>query len=155
MYYSGSEIFRKTRKIQKKIHATGGIKEKLFHFASHDSLHKARRMFDAHGAKFVLISRFFPGIRFFVSIIAGMSGMNPVLYIISFSAGSFIWGFILVYAGFITGTHWETVLNWLKYYNTFALALSVIIISVIIFLINKDKFAVKKKLNSGDKKFEV
>jgi membrane protein DedA with SNARE-associated domain len=143
MYYFGARILKKTRRIQQKTHVPKGILEKIFHFASHESLVEARRLFEKYGVGFVLISRFFPGIRFFVSILAGIYAMNPIQYIISFAAGSFIWGILLVYAGYILGTQWENALQWLKYYNTFATFILVFLIAVFVLFLKK-KELIKK-----------
>ncbi|MDH5654775.1 MAG: DedA family protein [Spirochaetia bacterium] len=144
MYYFGSRIFQSTRKLQKKIHASDGFYKKIFRFASHESLVKSRNLFEKYGAKFVLFSRFFPGVRFFVSIVAGVHSMNFTLYVISFSAGSFLWGAILVGAGYFMGNQWENVLRWIKIYNT------AVIVLLILAMILYGVYALKKnKKTSG------
>ena len=145
MYYFGNKIFHKTRKLQKKIHASEGFLKKVFSFASHDSLMKTRRLFDSYGFKFVLFSRFFPGVRFFVSIVAGVHSMNLWLYLLSFAAGSFFWGLILVYAGFLMGTQWENAIRWLKVYNIFAVSLTAAAVLAYIVYANRHRFARKNK----------
>jgi len=137
MYFFGSSVYRETRKIQHKLHVSRGILDKIFNFASHESLVEARKMFEKYGAGFVLISRFFPGIRFFVSIIAGMNAMNPLVYLISFAAGSSVWGLILVFTGYFLGSQWENALQWMKYYNTFAMLVSVILIALVVLVFRR------------------
>lgn len=132
MYYFGWQILWKLNKFQRTIHAaeTKGLRHYLFQFLSADNLDKAKNKFEKNGALFVLISRFFPGIRFFVSIVAGVSSMKLRIFMISFAMGSFVWGIILIYAGYILGNNWEEALRWFKLYNYIAVLIMVLAFSV-------------------------
>jgi membrane protein DedA with SNARE-associated domain len=85
-----------------------------------------------------LISRFSAGIRFFVSIIAGISRMNLILFTITFSIGVLVWNSILIGGGYALGENWERILDWLRVYNIIVVAvLSLLVILFVIWRIRK------------------
>ena len=77
-------------------------------FAPED-VDRANEWFDRHGAKAVLFCRLVPGIRSFISIPAGINGMNLVSFLIYTSIGAAVWTSLLAYAGYVLGTNFRQI----------------------------------------------
>ena len=67
------------------------------------------KWFKKSGEKTILISRFIPIVRHLISIPAGMARMNISKFSFFTIIGATIWNFILLYAGFKLGSHWELI----------------------------------------------
>ncbi len=97
------------------------LKYKEFPFKSElyneESIQKTLTWFSRNSVVVVIFSRFSAGVRFFVSIVAGMVNMNPALFFTYFSIAVLLWCGILIYGGFYLGSHWEKVLEFLALYN--------------------------------------
>jgi membrane protein DedA with SNARE-associated domain len=65
----------------------------------------------------VVLSRFSAGIRFFVSIVAGMVKMNLFLFFSLFTVAVIFWCGLLIAGGYSLGNNWEHVLEYLAIYN--------------------------------------
>ena len=76
---------------------------------SPEDIDKANAWFDRHGAKAVLFCRLVPGIRSFISIPAGFNRMNLASFLFFTAIGASIWTSLLAYAGFILGTNFRQV----------------------------------------------
>ncbi len=107
------------------------VKEKEFLFKDsiydEKSIEKTLSWFQKNSVLVVLFSRFSAGIRFFVSIVAGMVKMNPILFFGCFSVAVILWCGSLIVSGFYLGSHWEYVLGFLEIYNKIVIALIVLI----------------------------
>lgn len=106
-------------------------------FVSLNDLNRAEKWFAKYGVWTVFIFRFIPIGRSIVSIPAGFVKLNVFKFTSLTFLGTFIWCFVLTYAGFVLGSNWEEVAGFLKKYE------KVIIIAVIlmvgIFIANKLK----------------
>ncbi len=111
--------------------------------ANENSIQKAEKWFHKYGILSIILSRFSAGIRFFISIVAGVVRMNLFLFIIAFSIGTILWNAILIYAGYIVGNHWEKIIEILRIYN---LVLGGIIVIIFIFFITYKR---KRKINTN------
>lgn len=69
-------------------------------------IHNAERVFDKYGKQSVLLARVFPIARTYISIPAGLAGMNVAVFILYTSAGALIWNTVLISAGFYLGEYW-------------------------------------------------
>lgn len=68
------------------------------------------QFFERRGAAFaVFLSRFVPVVRHLISIPAGSARMPLVPFMIATVLGGAMWNFILLYMGFLLGSHWEEV----------------------------------------------
>lgn len=76
---------------------------------SPEDIDRADDWFDRHGAKAVLLCRLVPGIRSFISIPAGFNRMNLASFLLFTFIGSAIWTSLLAYAGFVLGTNFRRV----------------------------------------------
>jgi membrane protein DedA with SNARE-associated domain len=76
----------------------------------HD-LDRANRWFDRYGARAVLIGRLLPVVRTFISLPAGIAGLDPVKFGIYTTIGCIPWTAALAYAGYAVGAKWQSVVN--------------------------------------------
>jgi membrane protein DedA with SNARE-associated domain len=74
---------------------------------------QADEWFDAHGGKAVLIGRLVPGVRTFISVPAGISGMQLGRFLIYSGIGTAIWTTLLALAGFYLESRYAQVGSWL------------------------------------------
>ena len=74
---------------------------------SHKDLDMADRWFANHGEIIIFIARLLPAVRTFIAFPAGVARMNMPKFIIYTFVGSFIWCWVLGYAGMKAGEHWE------------------------------------------------
>ena len=74
----------------------------------HD-LDRANRWFARHGQQAVLIGRLLPVVRTFISLPAGVAGMDPVRFGIYTTIGCIPWTAALAWAGYAVGANWQSV----------------------------------------------
>src|SRR3984957_3535922 len=76
-----------------------------------EELERANRWFDRYGPRAVLIGRLLPVIRTFISLPAGIAGMDPVRFGIYTTLGCIPWTAALAYAGYAVGANWHSILG--------------------------------------------
>lgn len=76
-----------------------------------DELERANRWFDRYGPQAVLIGRLLPVVRTFISLPAGIAGMDPVRFGIYTTLGCIPWTAALAYAGYLVGAHWHSIVD--------------------------------------------
>ena len=76
---------------------------------SHRDLNWADRAFEKHGDIIIFIGRLLPAVRTFIAFPAGVARMAMGKFIVYTFVGSFIWCYLLGYAGFVMGEHWESL----------------------------------------------
>jgi membrane protein DedA with SNARE-associated domain len=76
---------------------------------SHRDLHLADRWFARHGEITIFIGRLLPVVRTFIAFPAGIARMNMMKFIVYTFTGSFIWCYLLAYAGMKAGANWEAL----------------------------------------------
>lgn len=81
---------------------------RMLHFEAED-VESAKEWFAKRGASAVFLCRLIPIVRSLISVPAGISGMNPVPFLVLTAAGSLIWNTILVFLGKAAGDSWEIV----------------------------------------------
>ncbi|XDD48736.1 DedA family protein [Leptospira sp. WS92.C1] len=126
------------------------IRERQFPFQDSlydkESLEKTFAWFQKNAIVVVLFSRFSAGIRFFVSIVAGMVKMNPILFFGCFTVAVFLWCGILIFSGFYLGSHWENVLDFLEIYNRIIISLLILFAVLFFWYKKKQKKAANQNL---------
>lgn len=98
-------------------------------FLSHKKLAMAEDWFRIHGDKAVLVSRMLPVIRTYISLPAGIAGMDFGKFCFYTLVGSLPWCLALGYVGVLLGPQWDS----LKAY--FHILDGIIIISCLAFLV--------------------
>jgi membrane protein DedA with SNARE-associated domain len=74
-------------------------------------IERANRWFDRYGPQAVLIGRLLPVVRTFISLPAGIAGMDPVRFGIYTTLGCIPWTAALAYAGYVVGVHWHSIVD--------------------------------------------
>jgi membrane protein DedA with SNARE-associated domain len=77
-------------------------------------LDRAERWFERYGEITVLVCRLLPALRTFISLPAGIARMRLGRFVFYSALGSLPWNFLLAYAGFKLGQHWNTVDEYVK-----------------------------------------
>jgi membrane protein DedA with SNARE-associated domain len=76
----------------------------------HD-LDRASNWFARHGPRAVLIGRVLPVVRTFISLPAGIAGMDPVRFGIYTTIGCIPWTAALACVGYAVGANWQSIVN--------------------------------------------
>jgi membrane protein DedA with SNARE-associated domain len=76
---------------------------------SHKDLDMADSWFAKHGEIIIFIARLLPAVRTFIAFPAGVARMNMPKFIGYTFVGSFIWCWVLGYAGMKMGENWESL----------------------------------------------
>ncbi|MEJ2690760.1 MAG: LssY C-terminal domain-containing protein [Deltaproteobacteria bacterium] len=87
---------------------------KSFRFLSTGHLEKARKFFDAHGAKSVFLGRFIPSGKELIPFIAGSVGMNRKTFLFWNFLGAAGWGVEYVFGGYIFAQSLNLAEQWLS-----------------------------------------
>jgi membrane protein DedA with SNARE-associated domain len=81
---------------------------------SHHDLDTADRWFAKYGTWAVFISRLLPVVRTFISVPAGIARMPIWKFTALTFGGSFAWSLGLAWGGFVLGSNWEDLRNWMR-----------------------------------------
>lgn len=80
-----------------------------YFFVKETALDRAERFFDDHGEISTFVGRLVPVVRQLISVPAGIARMNLRRFALFTSLGAGIWCAILVYIGYLHGTHEEAL----------------------------------------------
>lgn len=80
------------------------IKQKESFFFQKKHLETAKRFYDKHGGKTLILARFMPAIRTFAPIVAGMAEMHYGSFITYNVIGGLMWSFGLTLLGYFLGS---------------------------------------------------
>lgn len=80
------------------------LKQKESFFFQKKHLESAKRFYDKHGGKTLILARFIPAIRTFAPIVAGMAEMHYGSFITYNVIGGLLWSFGLTLLGFFLGS---------------------------------------------------
>ena len=95
-------------------------------------LEKAGRVFDKYGSKSVLIARVFPIARTYISIPAGLMGMNIYAFVIYTAVGSFVWNTMLISAGYFLGGYGSLIKGNILFY------VIMVLVSIVLIKLSKE-----------------
>lgn len=76
---------------------------------SHKDLKWADHAFEKHGDIIIFIGRLLPAVRTFIAFPAGVARMHMGKFILYTFVGSLIWCYLLAFAGYKMGEHWESL----------------------------------------------
>jgi membrane protein DedA with SNARE-associated domain len=97
-----------------------------FLFITLDDLEKSEKWFEKYGPWTILLFRVVPLGRSLISIPAGFVRMNLFLFSLFTFVGTFVWCFVLTYAGYVLGNNWDKVVELSSSYEHFILLIIVI-----------------------------
>ncbi|MBI5356179.1 DedA family protein [Candidatus Collierbacteria bacterium] len=80
------------------------MKQKESFFFQKKHMESAKRFYDKHGGKTLILARFIPAIRTFAPIIAGMADMHYGSFITYNVFGGLLWSFGMTLLGYYLGT---------------------------------------------------
>lgn len=89
------------------------------------------RWFERHGEGTVAFSRLVPVIRSYVSYPAGAARMDPTKFGVFTAVGATPFTLALLYAGFLLGSDWSSVVPWFSLFDDVAL---VLVVGILVFL---------------------
>ncbi len=75
-------------------------------------LETADRWFERYGEATVFFARLMPVVRTFISLPAGIAGMNFKRFLAYTFLGSLPWSLLLTYAGLTLGQNWQAIKPW-------------------------------------------
>ncbi len=102
-------------------------------------MHVVKEQFSRYGYWLITANRFLTGSRAIISIVAGMSHLNVFAVHLCAFVSAMLWNIVLVYGGYLLGSNWEKLGDYISTYGTI---LTVIVLSVIALLIAR---AIKKR----------
>ena len=105
---------------------------------SHHKLELADRWFEKYGHEAVLIGRLLPIVRTFISLPAGIAGMDFKKFTIYTFVGSLPWCFALGYIGYSLGPEWETMKQIFHMLDYVVAAALVVIFIYIVYKLRKE-----------------
>ncbi len=108
-----------------------------YFFIKESALTKMDNYFAKHGAISIFIGRLIPGIRQLISIPAGLSRMNLVLFSSYTALGAGIWALILTLLGYFIGENQELIDIYLKQITVLILFILVLLASGYIYFTKK------------------
>lgn len=106
---------------------------------SHKHFGQAEEWFERYGEATVFFARLMPVVRTFISLPAGISGMNFLKFVIYSFLGSLPWCFFLTYLGVKLGENWTALETWFHRFDI--LIVTAIIIVLLWFFVLKKRGA--------------
>jgi membrane-associated protein len=119
------------------------FKRKSGLFFRQEHLIMANEFYKKHGKKTIILSRFFPIVRTFAPIVAGIVKLEYHKFVIYSIVGAFFWVNILVLTGYYMGEYIPQTKEYLGYIVIF-----LIVITTIPFVINSIKKKLRKKVKN-------
>lgn len=118
------------------------IKYGKYFLLDQEHLTRTEQWFSKKGELTILIGRFIPVVRHFISIPAGFGKMNLKRFILYTAIGAGIWNSFLMYVGFVLGNNWESISHYSDYLSW----------GVLIVLIILGVYFVVRRLNKKSRK---
>lgn len=94
---------------------------------------KTEAYFQKPGRYTVLIARFIPVVRHFISFVAGLGHMPVGPFTLQTVIGSTVWGGLLAIVGYTLGENWESFVTTVKKFDV-AIAIGIVLAAVILYL---------------------
>jgi len=109
-----------------------------------EDLKKTERWFEKRGEYTIFISRFIPVVRHLISIPAGIGKMDLKRFSVYTIVGASMWNFILTYAGYLLGEHWDRIKHYSEPVSLTVAALLVIGFIWFVYRHVKDKLVARR-----------
>jgi membrane-associated protein len=74
-----------------------------------ENLQKAKKFYDQHGGKTIIIARFIPIVRTFAPIVAGTAHMNYRTFLTYNIIGALLWAVGVTYLGYFAGSYFHSI----------------------------------------------
>lgn len=122
-----------------------------YFFFKKEYLNEAKGFFDKHGGKTVFFGRFMAWLRAFAPVIAGISKMPYLRFLLFNVAGGIVWATAFSLLGYFIGNSWDIIKGYFGWIGILAFISGVIII-YLYFLLTKKRRLIKEKIGSIDRK---
>ncbi|HHW42447.1 MAG TPA: DedA family protein [Desulfotomaculum sp.] len=100
---------------------------------SRKHLELAEYWFERYGEVTVFFARLMPIVRTFISLPAGISGMNFPRFVIYTFLGSLPWSFFLTYLGLKMGQHWQDLKYWFHRLDLMVVGILLVLLAACLF----------------------
>jgi membrane protein DedA with SNARE-associated domain len=97
---------------------------------THKRIDQAESYFRRYGYGVILLNRFLSGVRSVISLVAGLSKMQPAAVLALSLISGAVWNGLLIYLGSIVGKNWGNIIEILKVYNRVVLVAIILTIVV-------------------------
>jgi membrane protein DedA with SNARE-associated domain len=97
-----------------------------------ERLDKAEAFFNRHGGKIVTIARFIEGLRQANGIIAGITGMRWLKFLLYNALGAALWVATWTSVGYLAGNHITTIYDAVGRYSLYALGAAAVIVAALV-----------------------
>ena len=101
-------------------------------FLTEERLAKAEVFFNRHGGKIIVVARFIEGLRQANGIIAGISGMRWLRFLVFNALGAALWVGTWVSLGYLAGNHINTIYHYITNYSYYALIAAAAVVAALI-----------------------
>ena len=101
-------------------------------FLTEERLDKAAAFFDRHGAWIITVARFIEGLRQANGIVAGISGMHWLRFLVFNALGAALWVGTWVSVGYLAGSHIDSIYGYITRYSYYALIVAGLVVVALI-----------------------
>jgi membrane protein DedA with SNARE-associated domain len=101
-------------------------------FLTEERLDKAAGFFDRHGAWIITVARFIEGLRQANGIVAGITGMHWLRFLVFNALGAALWVGTWVSVGYLAGSHIDMFYSYVTRYSYYALIAAGVVIAGLI-----------------------
>ena len=101
-------------------------------FLTEERLDKAAAFFDRHGAWIITVARFIEGLRQANGIVAGISGMHWLRFLVFNALGAALWVGTWVSVGYLAGSHIDSIYSYITRYSYYALIVAGLVVVALI-----------------------
>jgi membrane protein DedA with SNARE-associated domain len=98
-------------------------------FLTEERLDRAENFFNRHGGKIIVVARFIEGLRQANGIIAGISGMRWLRFLVFNALGAALWVGAWVSLGYLAGNHIGTIYGYVTRYSYYVLIAAVVLLA--------------------------
>lgn len=86
--------------------------------------------FRHHGAAYLVINRFLPGVRSLFFVAAGLAGMRTLPVIVYSAVSAAVWNLAIIALGSALGANFDTLLAWVRRYTTVVWVIIAVVVVV-------------------------
>ena len=101
-------------------------------FLTEERLDKAASFFDRHGAWIITVARFVEGLRQANGIVAGITGMRWLRFLVFNALGAALWVGTWVSIGYLAGSHIGSIYSYITRYSYYALIVAGLVVVALI-----------------------
>jgi membrane protein DedA with SNARE-associated domain len=101
-------------------------------FVTEERLDRAAGFFNRHGSWIITIARFIEGLRQANGVIAGITGLHWLRFLVFNALGAALWVGTWVSLGYLAGSHIDTIYSYITRYSYYGLIAVAVVIAALI-----------------------